>query len=101
MVSAKKLLAACACCAWVTQALDPFALSSTQVAQLQAAASSMRVPNAKDGCVDLNQDLKNEKKNTTRKKTKKGEDHASKKMGGGFLPLTWLEGFGSLKSLKS
>jgi len=98
MVSAKKLLVACACCAWVTQALDPFALSSTQVAQLQAAASAMRVPNAKDGCVDLNEDLKNEKKTQREKNTK---DHASKKMGGGFLPLTWLEGFGSLKSLKS
>ena len=85
MVSAKKLLAACACCAWVTQALDPFALSSTQVAQLQAAASSMRVPNAKDGCVDLNEDLKNEKKNTTRKKHEKRGGSRLQKDGGRFF----------------
>lgn len=85
MVSAKKLLAACACCAWVTQALDPFALSSTQVAQLQAAASAMRVPNAKDGCVDLNQDLKNKKKNTTRKKNEKRGGSRLQKDGGRFF----------------
>lgn len=84
MVSAKKLLAACACCAWVTQALDPFALSSTQVAQLQAAASSMRVPNAKDGCVDLNQDLKNENE-TTRKKNEKRGGSRLQKDGGRFF----------------
>lgn len=82
MVSAKKLLAACACCAWVTQALDPFALSSTQVAQLQAAASAMRVPNAKDGCVDLNEDLKNEKKT---QREKKHEGSRLQKDGGRFF----------------
>ena len=41
MVSAQMLVAACT---WVAlEALDPFALSGTQIAQLQAAAKSMSI----------------------------------------------------------